>query len=128
MEPVYLSQLLTATGGAARAIPSADAQFHRVRIDSRQLCAGEVFWALPGSRHDGHDFVEEAHGRGALACVVERPRLKNWNGPLVIVEKTLKALSEFAGWYRQCQETLVIGVTGSVGKTTTREMIYAVLN
>ncbi len=128
MELVQLSQLLAATGGAARALRSGDAAFRRVCIDSRQLREGEVFWALQGSRVDGHQFVEEAHGRGALACVVERQGLKDWTGPLVVVENTLLALADFARWYRQQQESLMIGVTGSVGKTTTREMIYAVLN
>src|SRR4029077_5321855 len=73
-------------------------------------------------------YVATALGQGAAACVVERRRAPCLAGPLVIVDDTLRALGDFARWYRQQRESLIIGVTGSVGKTTTREMIHAVLS
>ncbi|HLQ45517.1 MAG TPA: UDP-N-acetylmuramoyl-tripeptide--D-alanyl-D-alanine ligase, partial [Planctomycetaceae bacterium] len=112
----------------------------RVEIDSRSVKPGCLFWALRGERHDGHDFLVEARSHGAAAAVVSRRRLKkaqeafktgagrSHTAPLIAVDDTLTALADFARWHRSRQEGLVIGVTGSVGKTTTREMIHAVLS
>lgn len=101
-------------------------EFSRVRLDSRQCGPGDVFWAVPGERFDGHQFISDAFKRGATAAVVSQPLLKKL--PQVVVENTVEALSEFANWYRRQQASMVIGVTGSVGKTTTRQMIHEVLS
>ncbi len=126
MDSTPLEDLLVATGGSLTAGFQSDTTFDRVVIDSRQVEPGSLFWALPGSRCDGHDFIEHAHQRGAACCVVNQ-EVQEGAGPLVRVADTQTALSQFAGWYRKQLEPLVIGVTGSVGKTTTREMIHAVL-
>ena len=101
--------------------------FSEVVTDSRSVTPGSVFWALCGENQDGHDFVADAEARGAACCVVNRGQRIDSTGPLVEVEHTLQALADFAGWYRLQRDALVVGVTGSVGKTTTREMIYATL-
>jgi len=132
MEPVQLNHLLIATravsAGLANALADEKAGFTRVCTDSRTLQPGDLFWALRGTKYDGHNFVNEAIRRGAVACVVERDCPLELTGPRVIVDDTRRALGDFARWYRRRWETLVIGVTGSVGKTTTREMIHAVLS
>ncbi len=126
MERVSLDDLAAATGG----ILSEGAQrlrlFDGVSIDSRRIMPGHVFWAIRGPRFDGHDFVEEAFGRGAIAAVVEKP-LSKAAGPTVSVENCVEALGRFATWYRSLLDAFVIGVTGSVGKTTTRELVFAAL-
>lgn len=127
MDPVHISQLLEATRGESAGAGS-DFSFTRVCIDSRELKKGDVFWAIKGATHDGHQFVSDVIKKGAVACVVERRKAKGIKGPLVLVDDTLAALGDFARWYRHQHESLLIGVTGSVGKTTTREMIYAVLS
>lgn len=127
MEQVTLSELTSATHGDARGI-AGDAAVTRVCIDSRTLRPGDLFWAIRGRNHDGHAFVEEAHRKGAAACVVERAAAARMTGRLIAVDDTLRALGDFARWYRHQRETLIIGVTGSVGKTTTREMIHTVLS
>jgi UDP-N-acetylmuramoyl-tripeptide--D-alanyl-D-alanine ligase len=132
MEPVQLNQLLIAThaetAGLAHGLNDANVVFTRVSIDSRTLQPGDLFWALRGETHDGHDFVNDAIRRGAVACVVDRNCKLPLSAPRIIVDDTRRALGEFARWYRHRWETLIIGVTGSVGKTTTREMIHAVLS
>ncbi len=128
MEPVQLNQLLMATRADAAAVTDEKLVVTRVSIDSRTLQPGDLFWALRGSKYDGHNFVNDAIRRGAIACVVERNCKFELSGPRIIVDDTLQALGDFARWYRHRWETLIIGVTGSVGKTTTREMIHAVLS
>lgn len=140
MHPVSLHSLATATHGQIVGGVNGEAAFTRVEIDSRGLRPGDIFWALRGEHHDGHSFLVEARHRGAGLAVVQRDRLtqaqaawKSGSGhgpvpPLIVVEETLTALADFARWYRSQQEGLVVGVTGSFGKTTTREMIHAVLS
>lgn len=126
MECLSVADLLAATGGKAAGC-EAGITFDRVSIDSRTVRAGDVFWAIQGEKHDGHDYVPQALQRGAAVCVVRNDKLAAVNGPAIAVPNTLDALAKLARWYRDRQEALVIGVTGSVGKTTTREMIYSVL-
>jgi UDP-N-acetylmuramoyl-tripeptide--D-alanyl-D-alanine ligase len=128
MDVVRLAELVAATGGRLVAEGSQEVVIRRVVIDSRDVQPGDVFWALRGEHHDGHNFVEEAHRRGAAISVVQcRPAICQ-AAAVVEVADTLVALGDFARWYRQQHEALVIGVTGSVGKTTTREMLHAVLS
>ncbi len=105
-----------------------DDTFTEVVTDSRAVTRGSIFWALCGENQDGHNYVADAEARGAACCVVNRGQPIECAGPLVEVEHTLQALADFAGWYRLQRDALVVGVTGSVGKTTTREMIYSTLN
>jgi UDP-N-acetylmuramoyl-tripeptide--D-alanyl-D-alanine ligase len=102
-----------------------------VSTDSRKIGAGEVFWALKGNRYDGHDFVENAVNSGASGVVVEagfRYTIPKNKTPFVIsVKDSLKALGDFAAWWRQQHRPKVIAITGSVGKTTTKEMAACIL-
>lgn len=127
MEPVTLHDLAAATRARTSGLDDDRLAVRSVSVDSRTIVPGELFWALRGEKHDGHDFVDEALRRGAAACVVEEQSAHGM-GPRLIVRDTQAALGDFAAWYRQRWEALVIGVTGSVGKTTTREMIHAVLS
>lgn len=95
-----------------------------VSTDSRKIKRGDLFVALKGSNHDGHDFVRQALEAGAAAAVVER----NLDcGPLLVVPDTLKALQELAAWHRKHFDIPVIAVTGSVGKTTAKDLLAASL-
>jgi UDP-N-acetylmuramoyl-tripeptide--D-alanyl-D-alanine ligase len=127
MERVTLNELLAATGGHAAACEPGAVTFTRVATDSRKVEPGDLFWALRGERHDGHNFVAEAARRGAAGCVVESATSIPRGLPAAVVADTVQGLKDFAHWYRQRMDALVVGVTGSVGKTTTREMIYSVL-
>jgi len=128
MDRLRLRELMLATGGRLRDVDAVDAPFERVCIDSREVRQGDVFWAIEGERHNGHDFTVQAIERNAVLNVVSAKRAPEIAGPCLIVDETRTALGRFAQWYRNQIDTLVIGVTGSVGKTTTRELIYSALS
>src|ERR1035437_125488 len=101
-------------------------------IDSRTVAAGELFFAVRGERHDGHDFVAAAVERGAVAAVVSRARVATLPDaalavPLLITEDPLRALQALAAHIRRRWGKRVVAVTGSAGKTTTKEAIAAAL-
>jgi len=98
-------------------------------IDSRTIAPGELFFAVKGERLDGHDFVDAAMDRGAVAAVVRKDLLARYsNGSkLLAVDNTLLALQTLATAVRKLWGKPLIGVTGSAGKTTTKEVIANVL-
>ena len=119
-----------------------------VVIDSRQAVKGSLFVAFVGENVDGHDFVEDAFRRGAVAALVQRPVARSYhtvrlragdtNGeglaempasPLcLLVDNTLDALQRIAAYWRRRHHLTVVGITGSVGKTSTKELTAAVLS
>ncbi len=99
----------------------------RVVIDSRQVEPGDVFWGLAGRHCDGSDFADEAFARGAAGAVVQKPVHAPDGQWALVVSDSLQALGAWAAWHRERFRGTVIAVTGSVGKTTTRQMIHTVL-
>lgn len=96
-----------------------------VVIDSRKVEKDYIFVAIVGENSDGHDFAAKAIESGALCCISE----KYLEGvPHILVESSVKALQEAAKYYRSILDIKVVGITGSVGKTSTKEMIHAVLS
>jgi UDP-N-acetylmuramoyl-tripeptide--D-alanyl-D-alanine ligase len=110
--------------GVRALLPAADVT--GFSIDSRAVQPGDLFFALPGQRHDGHDYVKDAFRKGAVAAVVEKE--VEAPGPLLRAPNTLQALQDLAMWARRRWSGVVVGVTGSAGKTTTKEAIAAVLS
>jgi len=102
-----------------------------VSIDTRSLEPGQLFVPLRGRHSDGHGFLAEAFQRGAALALCERPRYADWEGrepgPLVLVDDATEALQRLAHRFRDGWHGLLIGITGSVGKTTTKELVAAVL-
>jgi UDP-N-acetylmuramoyl-tripeptide--D-alanyl-D-alanine ligase len=101
-------------------------------IDSRTIAAGEMFFAVKGERFDGHDFVAAAVERGAVAAVVSRARVASvpdaaLSVPLLVVEDPLFALQALGAHVRRRWGKRVVAVTGSAGKTTTKDAIAAAL-
>lgn len=108
---------------------AGDTEILSVVTDSRKITPGCVFFALCGERFDGHAFTHSALEQGAVGCVISRAPEKMIPGKFyVLVEDTLRALGELAHFYRMKYDVKVIGITGSVGKTTCREMVSAVLS
>lgn len=99
----------------------------QVATDSRRVQFGDVFWALVGPYHDGADFAHEAFARGASGAVVGRPVEAPQDRWVITVDDTLAALGQWARHQRDRFHGTVIAVTGSVGKTTTRQMIHTIL-
>lgn len=110
---------------AARAPDGAT--FTRATIDSRRVDRGDLFFALRGEHHDGHDFVGAAFAAGAAGAVVERPLPAPRDAAVFHVSSALEALQRLAAYWRRRRHLRVIAVTGSVGKTTCKELIAAVL-
>lgn len=108
---------------------SPEARVRRVCTDSRQVQAGDLFFALRGGRFDGHEFVAEVAGKGAAAIVGERGRLPPGlaNCAVIVVENARKALGDLAAQYRKDFELPITAVAGSNGKTTTKELLASVL-
>ncbi len=100
-----------------------------VSTDSRTTKAGDCFFAIPGEKFDGHEYVSDAFAKGAVCAVVSRKlEAQEFAGKcLVRVEDTIKALGDLAAEYRRQAGFKVIAITGSVGKTTTRQIIHHVL-
>ncbi|MGF6182542.1 UDP-N-acetylmuramoyl-tripeptide--D-alanyl-D-alanine ligase [Massilia sp. UYP32] len=119
-----LQQLADAIPGARLVGP--DASFEGVSTDSRKVGAGALFVALVGETFDAHDFLDQVAGQGVAAVVVSRLP-DGWTLPAIVVPDTLVALGRIAHAWRAQFDIPVIGVTGSNGKTTVKEMIASIL-
>jgi UDP-N-acetylmuramoyl-tripeptide--D-alanyl-D-alanine ligase len=105
-------------------------EFKGISTDSRTITPGEIFLALTGENFDGHHFIPQAIERGAIAVITNQDyHTPSWSKiPQLKVKNTLNTYQEIARWWRQQFDIPVIGITGSVGKTTTKELISAVLS
>ncbi len=97
-----------------------------VSTDSRVDCTGECFFAITGENFDGHDFVGEAKENGAVCAVVSKK--PDCDIPYILVDDTVKALGALAKAYKSHFRVITIAVTGSVGKTTTKQYIHSILS
>ena len=123
-----LSRIAEFVAAAGEYDPRAIAQGYS--IDSRTVQAGELFFAVKGERLDGHDFVEAALGRGAVAAIIRKDRLSRYPNSqnLLAVDDTLVALQTLATAVRKLWGKTAIGITGSMGKTTTKEAVAHLLS
>ncbi len=119
---IRLSQLAEIVGGTCL----RDGEISDFCIDSRKGKAGDLFVCLKGARVDGHDFIEKAVENGVSGLLISREVSSDL--PRVLVSDPLKALQDYAAWYRSRPDLKVVAVTGSVGKTTTKEFISSVLS
>ncbi|MEO5773058.1 MAG: UDP-N-acetylmuramoyl-tripeptide--D-alanyl-D-alanine ligase [Sphingomicrobium sp.] len=113
------AEIEAATGGRA----NTPFEITGVTFDSREVRSGDLFVAMPGTVHDGHKFVAGAFAAGAAGAIVSRPV----DGPHVLVSDTAAALDALARASRARSSAKIVGVTGSVGKTSTKEALYAAL-
>ena len=121
MIPLWTSdEIAAATGGRA----SQPFGVTGVTFDSREVQPGDLFVAMPGTVCDGHGFVDGAFAAGAAGAIVSQPV----SGPHVLVEDTFAALQALGRASRERSRATILGVTGSVGKTSTKEALYAALD
>ena len=113
-------EIAAATGGTA----SAPFGVTGVTFDSREVQPGDLFVAMPGTVHDGHKFVDGAFASGAAGAIVSQPV----SGPHVLVGDTFAALQALGRASRARSRATIFGVTGSVGKTSTKEALFTALD
>jgi UDP-N-acetylmuramoyl-tripeptide--D-alanyl-D-alanine ligase len=107
--------------------PADNIQARRINTDTRTIQSGDVFLALRGDNFDGHDYLEHAHAKGAIAAIIDKDcSLKNASDfssfPLLVVDDTLLALGQASLWNRQKFTGPLIAITGSAGKTSVKSM------
>ncbi len=122
MEKLKLSEIADVCGGFC----NSDCFVSGVCIDTRKITPGCLFICIKGERFDAHDFAREAIEKGAAAVMIHRDT--DVCGSYVRVDNTAKALLELSGYYRSKFDIPVVGLTGSVGKTTTKEFTYLVVH
>jgi UDP-N-acetylmuramoyl-tripeptide--D-alanyl-D-alanine ligase len=113
-------EIAAATGGVA----SIGFEVTGVTFDSREVGEGDLFVAMPGTVHDGHEFVAAAFEAGAAGAIVAQPG----NGPHILVDDVFAALQALGRASRERSRATIFGITGSVGKTSTKEALYAALD
>ncbi len=102
-------------------------QHPQICNDTRNISAGCIYWAIKGERFDGNTFVQQAFALGAAYCVVDNP-IYAINEKCLLVEDSLKALQELATYHRRQLQIPIVAITGSNGKTTTKELMLRVLS
>ncbi len=126
MTPLWTSnEVLNAIKGT----PSSENfwEANGVSIDSRTIMPGNIFIAIDGEKFDGHSYIDEAFQKGAIAAVVSK-KIKNFaNKNYIFVKNTLLSLEDLAKYSRSRTKAKIIAITGSVGKTTTKEILYTAL-
>ena len=122
LRKIFASNLLQVVADDSSAVATG------VSTDSRNIRSGEIFVALVGENFDGHNFVATAVAQGAIAVIVNQELSLATTTPQYIVKDTLLAYQQIAHWWRNRFAIPVIGITGSVGKTSTKELIAQVLS
>ena len=130
MEALTIKEIMEAVNGRLLGeFDNLDAMVEKVETDSRTISEGALFLPLSGERFDGHAYINEALEAGAAGCLTQRERESYLPGKFYIkVDSTRRALRDLAVWYRRRFHVPVVAVTGSVGKTTTKDMVAAVLS
>lgn len=129
MRNMTLGAIAEAVGGKLENAAKADLtkEATSVVIDSRQVEEGGIFVATVGNRVDGHSFIDDVFEKGALGVICEKMPSRP-KGPCIVVNDSFTALRKLAGYYRSQISVKVVGIVGSVGKTSTKEIVAAVLS
>lgn len=133
MDSLTAFNILKAIGGKP-INSSLESLIKGISTDTRSIKQGEIFFALDGKNYDGHKFIKQAIHKGAVGAVISNTKKNDYSSfgglekcLLIEVADTLKALGDLAKYYRQRLHTSFIAVTGSNGKTTTKDMVYHIL-
>lgn len=126
MKNMSLDKIASAVGGKLCKCDDTKTNAQGVVFDNRLIEKDYIFIAIPGERVDGHSFVNKAFEDGALGSIVEKDG--DYNGPYILVDSTKQALIDLATYYRSQLTIPIVGIIGSVGKTSTKEMVASVLS
>ena len=127
MKNLTLEHIARAVGGTLTGfVKEPQREITAVTTDSRKVEPGALFIPIVGARADGHDFIPQVMAQGA-ACTLSEKDLGEQGFPYIRVDSSLQAVKDLAEYYLEQLDLPVVGITGSVGKTSTKEMIAAVL-
>ncbi|MFZ5985967.1 MAG: UDP-N-acetylmuramoyl-tripeptide--D-alanyl-D-alanine ligase [Bacillota bacterium] len=127
METLKCEEIVKATGGVLLS-GDMDASFDSISTDSRKIKQGDLFIPLIGEKFDGHQYIENSFKEGAKGCLTQKNIEPLGDKIIIKVQDTSKALRDLASYYRQKFDIPFVGITGSVGKTSTKEMVSSVLS
>lgn len=127
MQRMTIRDILNATGGTLLS-GSEDTEINQIITDTRKLTDGSLFIPLVGEKFDGHEFIKAAFDMGAAAVLTHNDTELLIDKTIIKVEDTLKALRDITAYYKKKYPLPTVAVTGSVGKTTTKDMLYAALS
>ena len=119
---MYLSEIIKVVNGKSNL--KDDIKINEIKTDTRKIKKGDIFIALRGKNYDGHDFINEAIKKGAIACIVEN----EINNNCIVVDSTYKSLYDLGKYIRDRHNIPLIAITGSNGKTTTKELLSHILS
>ncbi len=129
MRPISVEEAANAVGGKIKIVGNASSKnITKVLMDSRLDVKEALFVAIKGEKVDGHQFISKVFEGGAAAALCNYIPDDVTEGVCILVDDTLEALQKLAEWYRQTLDITVVGISGSVGKTSTKEIIYSVLS
>ena len=127
MKGISIETAAELCGGRLTNRSGADTEINKIVIDTRKIEKNDLFAAFKGEKTDGHDYIDSAFEKGAACCLVSRiPRGET--RPLILVDDVEKAMELICAGFRKTLGIPVIGITGSVGKTSAKEMISSVLS
>lgn len=127
MKNFSLKEIANFSNGKLNNDKFKDIEIFGVSIDSRTINNNEIYMPIIGERFDGHQFIEDAFKKGALATFSESGKFKNEEKPIIYVEDTNKAYQDLANSYKKYLGAKIVAITGSNGKTTTKDIISSVL-
>ena len=128
MKSINLRKIAEVTGGKLfGGREAAKTEVTNVVSDSRKAKEGSLFLCIPGEKTDGHKYAQMAYEAGAACCLMER-KVRGYTGSYILVGSVKKASQELAEYYRKSLDIKVVAITGSVGKTSAKEFIAAVLS
>lgn len=130
MEPITINEILDATGGK---LIRGDGNYlvKNISIDTRKILPGDLFIAIKGKTYDGHTFIQQAIEKGACGIMIDHQTVSLIDTPdinVLVVQNTSQALGNIAAYYRKKFSPIVVAITGSNGKTTTKDMASHILS
>ena len=123
---MLIREIIEATGGTLLSGNIND-DIHGFTQDTRQIHEGDMYIPLVGEKNDGHQFIKQAFEAGTSSVITSQP-IDYPDKNVILVKDTLQALTDMAAYLRKHRAVKVVGITGSVGKTSTKDMIYAVVS
>ncbi|MBQ6559108.1 MAG: UDP-N-acetylmuramoyl-tripeptide--D-alanyl-D-alanine ligase, partial [Clostridia bacterium] len=127
MQPLTIEEIVKATNGSLLE-GDKSAVITNISTNSREIGEGELFIPLVGEKFDGHEFIRAAFELGAAAVLTQKDTELFIDKTIIKVRDTKKALGDIARYYKAKHNVPTVAVTGSVGKTTTKDMLYSVVS